>query len=135
MSEKLLFEQWDISTNLEFMLSWFIVLLVAILLHAVNYHVSCIEFKLLNWKSDFSSLPSDDEGQPLVIYSPKYNIFSYRLAHSCGVGLLFALDMFLMLIAMQKYWSLFGALIIGYGIGDYIYFVHTPTKTNMSVCH
>lgn len=59
---------------------------------------------------------------------------SFRILHATLAGLNYGLALLLMLVAMTYNPSLFMALIIGYGIGDFIFFTRMR-PTSLQDCH
>jgi len=71
--------------------------------------------------------------QKTIGMSP-WRYFWFRILHSILSGLNYGIALILMLIAMTYNPSLFLALIVGYSVGDFIFFSQMR-PTNFSECH
>ena len=76
-----------------------------------------------------SSIGENDE----FIEASRYLLL--RLLHSIFSGLNYGMALMLMLVAMTFNPSLFLALVIGYSIGDFVFFVKMRPQSSMSDCH
>mmetsp|Transcript_36055 Transcript_36055/g.36742 ORF Transcript_36055/g.36742 Transcript_36055/m.36742 type:complete len:162 (-) Transcript_36055:210-695(-) len=138
---KLLFDSWDIQTKWQFFLSWLTVCLMTIFYHFVKYLIICLE-DICTKKYGASS----DDVRVADLFKrliPEGNGASdrammrcvYRLIHSTLVALNYGLALMLMLVGMTFNPMLFLALVIGYGIGDFIFFIPTISIFSDLSCH
>lgn len=98
---------------------------------------SATPYNLANYQSQHSPYTDRDVEQaetsrlveteftsnPAKLSVEKY--FAFRLLHAVLSGLNYALALLLMLVAMTYNPGLFMALVIGYAIGDFLFFSHT----------
>lgn len=140
----ILFSSWKCETKWQFALSWFVILLAAIVYHALRYMIYLVEDNM----GDASVDSKNNESRRLVDSSNGYEgdhsssdntmstgkYLSIRLFHSLLSGMTYGWALLLMLVAMTYNPSLWLALVIGYSMGDFIFF----TKMRLSQlndCH
>ena len=68
-------------------------------------------------------------------YNEASRYFLLRLLHSILSGLNYGMALMLMLVAMTFNPSLFLALVIGFSIGDFVFFVRMRPQSSISDCH
>jgi hypothetical protein len=129
---KLLFEGWDIEEKWQFALSWFAVMFAVIVYH----YLKCQEGKLEEHMYATMRNDQDDSNvnTGLIINNRGMSVdksgnktqSSYfkklRVAHAVLAGILYALGLMLMLVVMTYNPSLFLAVVVGFIIGDFIFF-------------
>jgi hypothetical protein len=137
----ILFSSWTTSTVGEFVLAWFLVVLAAIAYHALRYVLAYTEdilksnvkkhrFPFDDWMGMDESTPpttndsaldsnSDDKRKRLQL--TVRDRLRWRIFHALLSSCVYAWALLLMLIAMSYNSALFLALIVGYGIGNFIF--------------
>jgi hypothetical protein len=137
---KVVFDWWDITTKWQFAISWFAILLATIGYQGLKYHVErmdligdCFLDKRnsgeisMNTNLLIGSTPSKDTGGS---GSGSKNI-KFIIYHAIMVAHLYGLSLLLMLVAMTYNPWLFIALVLGYGIGDGIFFSRSQAMRKM----
>ncbi len=143
---KILFDNWDVQTKWQFLLSFIAVIIAGIGYHYLRYSVAILEQRLRDAVSASieSTIydPVHTNGEGLLIsgitkgsinsYSGKKrpipitkNIRGLCLYRSVLSTLMYALALMLMLVAMTYNSWLFLSLTLGYFIGDYLFFYET----------
>jgi len=129
---KIVFDSWNVTTKGGFALSWFFVVGLTIAYQALKHYLERMDMmgdcfvKHGSMEASLIHNVGKDAGAGLAgissavaskAYSPKFLVY-----HGCLVGLLYGLSLLLMLIAMTYNPWLFLALMIGYGIGDGLFY-------------
>lgn len=131
----LLFSSWQIKHPWQFALAWFFVFLASMLYHYMKVLVTLVEEKIWRIKNNGSG-----EGMPLLgrglAIPTSSSQMKYRLLHAILNSLTYALALLLMLVAMTYNSALFIALVLGYGVGDFIFFAEIPmNERGIGDCH
>jgi len=162
---KVVFDWWDITTKWQFAISWFAIVLATIGYQGLKYHVErmdligdCFFDKRnseeisINTNLLAGGAPRKDTGgsgsgsgfgvDPNSNSNTQHKNIKFIIYHAIMVAHLYGLSLLLMLVAMTYNPWLFIALVLGYGIGDGIFFSrsHAMRKTlgavgNYSDCH
>ena len=143
---KILFDDWDVQTKWQFLLSFIAVVIAGICYHYLRYNVAVLEQRLRDAisasieSSIYDPVHTNSEGllisgiskgsmnsyngkrRPLPITRNIRGLCLYRSALST---LMYALALMLMLVAMTYNSWLFISLAVGYFIGDYLFFYET----------
>ena len=135
---KLLFDAWDIEEKWQFALSWCVVVLATILYHYFKYIEGTIQLQMFRAQKEESvgresdpqvsslliigSTTISKSGKPAASKTQSSYFLKLRIAHAIIGGLLYGLALMLMLVAMTYNPSLFLALVVGFVIGDYLFF-------------
>ena len=122
----LLFSSWKITTVWEYMIAWVGVFGAAAMYHRLRLELSVNESKITIHKLQTTNY----ETTPLMSSSsssssskvPSSQLRRICIIHSILSALSYAYALILMLIAMTYNTGLFIALIVGYGVGDFLYF-------------
>ena len=108
------------------------------------------QYNLANYQSQHSPYTDRDveqQSESSRLVEPEFNenpvqmsverYFAFRLLHALLSGLNYALALLSMLVAMTYNPSLFMALVIGYAIGDFLFFSRSRLHYNTSgaECH
>ena len=150
---KFLFYTWDITTKTQFAFTWFAVIAATILYKGVNYFLILIEedmrsvmltgHPLKSKYEEFDEPINKNTGSSasLMNKEPDSGVLQrLRIKHAVFQGLNYGMALMLMLVAMTYNPTLFLGLMIGYGIGDYIFSFHVIKTKFKSVgeqteCH
>jgi Ctr copper transporter family len=157
------FSSWKIETKWEFALSWFAVVIFAIIYHAIRYLMYILEDYMHGAYQGGSQVPPEDNsqgqletdilrnGQMKDSYQrvgssqnsqPQMTLekaepgkyMLLRILHGLVAGTNYGVALLLMLVAMTFNPSLFIALMFGYAVGDFIFFARMrPTSSDS--CH
>lgn len=131
---KLLFDFWNIETKGQFALSWIVVVMAACSYHGLKYLISHLEIRIIR-SGTYENIGIDggvDRKRWWWCGSRRQGM--ERLLHAFMSAINYGLALMLMLVTMTYNPLLFLAAVIGYGIGDFIFFHCTPTKTDQA-CH
>ena len=145
----LLFDWLVIDSPFEFFIAWLVVAAATILMHGVKYANLRVEASIAGDKKDNSLFGSSHDEDHIFtgFHSYKYrksngNNGNYtqmnlRIIHSVLGAIHYGLSLLLMLVAMTFNSALFVALIIGYLIGDYIFYHLNPIvfDSDGASCH
>ena len=138
------FEQWNITEVWQFFLFWTCTCLGAILFHYLKYCIYKIECSFqterkngITTYSEIDDLESNNRKYRKISLVDSFNL---RILHSALMASNYFLSLLLMLIAMTYNSMLFIALIIGYFMGDYLFYIYYPQKLHFSTnvdldCH
>lgn len=143
---KILFDDWDVQTKWQFLLSFIAVVIAGICYHYLRYNVAVLEQRLRDSisasieSSIYDPVHTNSEGL-LISGISKGSINSYNgkkrplpitrnirglcLYRSVLSTLMYSLALMLMLVAMTYNSWLFISLAVGYFIGDYLFFYET----------
>ena len=153
---KIVWDAWDVKTKGQFALSWFAVLFLTISYQAIKYWYASLETRMIalclkrNGSGDLSAMQVDKASSDLStpisgLKSTAYEAlldnvvggncdipFKYIILHAAVASLNYALALILMLVAMTYNPSLFMALVVGYFLGDLLFFRRhlAPKLTN-----
>jgi hypothetical protein len=143
----LLFSPWIIEEKWQFALAWVAVVLAVILYHSLHYVIFSIEAAM---RYSYSVVRDSDGGdiemnvkrtnEPSLLFGSfdasrsLSGAWKMRLIHAILGGASYALALLLMLVAMTYNCLLFIALIVGYIIGDLIFFRLSGSSPD-SGCH
>ena len=143
----LLFNPWIIEEKWQFALAWVAVVLAVILYHSIHYVIFSIEAAM---RYSYSAVRDSDGGDIEMAAKQAHGpslldgsfdaskslsgAWKMRLMHAILGGTSYALALLLMLVAMTYNWLLFIALIVGYIIGDMIFFRLSGSSPD-SGCH
>ena len=160
----ILWSSWDVKTRWEFFLSWWAVVLATVVYHGIRFLIHLVEDQMegtLPLKVERTTglhdsyQGSDEVNQPMIkesnpenarvgsvlpnvtVYEEKISVTKYlwfRLLHAVLSGLNYGLALLLMLVAMTFNPSLFLALMVGYCIGDFVFF-SKMRKHSLADCH
>mmetsp|Transcript_35443 Transcript_35443/g.33632 ORF Transcript_35443/g.33632 Transcript_35443/m.33632 type:complete len:188 (-) Transcript_35443:392-955(-) len=136
---KLLFNDWDIQTVTQYIFTWFFVVFFVIfwfgLKHWTQTMVENSLRKLINQnkidKVDGSENASDSDYQlggtrqpllGLMSSATLKRVFILRIIHAFMSAVIYGLALLLMLVAMTYNVGLFLALLVGYFLGDLLFF-------------
>lgn len=143
---KIVWEGWDVKTKGQFALSWFAVVLMTIAYQGLKYWHSSLDSRMVslnlkrNGSGDEAVLPNEKTSLDLTTPSgnPKTAMYEKLLdnviggasevplklvvLHAALAAFNYALALILMLVAMTYNPSLFMALIVGYFLGDIMFF-------------
>ena len=155
---KLLFDSWDITTKWQFALSWFAVVAATATYQGIKFWLIKFESKILSTLSkragsgeDMEVMSKVDEefagagagaGAGRNVFSNGGNLvdkllensttismsFKLRVAHAFVSAVNYGFALMLMLVAMTYNCSLFLALMVGYFLGDMIFYNRTFTQ-------
>lgn len=144
---QILFDGWDVTEKWQFALSWFAVVILTVVYHfskhgllVLEKYMATIANKRLSFDSGYGSVqkgeqndsshtlnaslvPNKKNGKELVP-------LIYYIAHALYTGFNYGYSLLLMLIAMTYNPSLFVALMIGWAIGDFIFYCRMPENTH-----
>lgn len=151
------FSSWKCETVTQFILSWFAVAFAVVVFHSIRYLIFTIEDYMYTeypYKKVSESIEGSDHSYQQAPTMNTMNndsnnnsshnksdmdtrYFLLRLLHSIISGLNYGLALSLMLIAMTYNPSLLLALIVGYCVGDFMFFRRKkPTSTSSCMeCH
>mmetsp|Transcript_21135 Transcript_21135/g.30285 ORF Transcript_21135/g.30285 Transcript_21135/m.30285 type:complete len:171 (-) Transcript_21135:161-673(-) len=157
---QLLFSSWDIQTAWQFSIAWIMVFGSVILYHWMKYLLSILEDKIAValGKRKISSGDSieNDALEPTErtalyggfnlthVYSDDTGVcntlFLLRTLHAILNALTYALALLLMLVAMTYNCLLFLSLVMGYGVGDFLFCakmfgLRDGNRSNTYDCH
>jgi hypothetical protein len=160
---QLIFSSWDIKTRSEYTVAWFAVVIAVICWHGLKYFSSSfveesLRHIVLNTKAisrddtEYSNINSpqsiSDTAKSttthLLLISGKTSttwrrVLILRFLHSILAAMTYGLALLLMLVSMTYNIGLFAALIIGYFLGDLIFYmasIHNPPATTLQQeCH
>ena len=160
----ILWSSWDVKTRWEFFLSWWAVVLATVVYYGIRFLIHLVEdqmegkqpVKVERTGGGNSSYQGNDEvNQPMFkehnpenasnrigpsnerVYEEKISVTKYlwlRVLHAVLSGLNYGLALLLMLIAMTFNPSLFLALMVGYSIGDFVFY-SKMRKHSLADCH
>lgn len=159
----ILWSSWDVKTRWEFFLSWCAVVLATVVYYGIRFLIHLVEdqmegtppLKVERTTGNGSYQGSDEVNQPMItkpnpeiarvgsvlpdvmVYEEKISVAKYwwfRLLHAVLSGLNYGLALLLMLVAMTFNPSLFLALMVGYSIGDFVFF-SKMRKHSLADCH
>jgi hypothetical protein len=146
----ILWDGWDVETKVQYAFSWIFVVFLCIVYHASRWLITSMEDEMRycrdakyehliqNNNSTGEQKRSIDsmliESRLLYGVNPKL----LKVYHSIAAGLQYGLALLLMLISMTYNSGLFLALMIGYGIGDFLFIdkILSSRKGNTQyICH
>ena len=132
---KILFDWWDVKEQWQFVLSWIIIVLFSVLYHFIKYctvlHETGIFYKrYMNYSNPDSTTLLLENNQIIPHRGLLWRTIRFLLT-----TISYTIALLLMLIAMTYNPSLFIALIIGYGIGDLLFFVPVKFDYASTFCH
>ena len=144
---KMLFEGWDIQTKFQFVLSWIAVVIATVAYQGLKLWLVAFEAKMF---STVSKRSSDKSGIDVEITGVAGNTFSNgslldslvdnspnssrsvpikeRIIHASVSALNYGFALMLMLVAMTYNPNMFVALLVGYFIGDIIFYNRALTQ-------
>ena len=159
---QLLFTSWDIKTKSQYMIAWFGVVLAVICWHALKYFLTnsveeSIKHLLTKTKTshddteysniNVSQIPPDSyKGTSTLLLADGKSattwkrILVLRIVHALIASCIYGLALMLMLVSMTYNCGLFLALMVGYFLGDGIFFMLTfqnssTTSIQQHECH
>jgi hypothetical protein len=130
---KLLFNEWDIQTVPQYIFTWFFVVFFVIFWFGLKYKTqTMVEDKLRKLlitpkvdKSDGAENTCDSTRQPLLglmSSTTLKRVLILRVTHALMSAIIYGLALLLMLVAMTYNIGLFLALLLGYFLGDLLFF-------------
>jgi hypothetical protein len=128
----LLFSFWKISSAFQLAISLLIVFFASTTLHWINFKTSCLEITI-HKKILFYARLEDNTSLPPTNQMWRYTF--YRAVYSIISGITICLDFLVMLTVMTFQPTFMVAVILGYGFGDYLFFIFSPTKAKGTPCH
>lgn len=149
----ILFSSWEVSSKWEFTLSCFAIILATIIYHAVRYLIYILEdFMYLKTRQGSSIIDRTEYtkvGEPNLddervtatdmsdasVHLSAARYLLLRAVHSVLSGLNYGLALMLMLVAMTYNPTLFLMLMIGYALGDFIFFAKIRDRSQGGECH
>ena len=159
----LLFDSWDIKTKSQYVVAWFGVVLAVVCWHGLKYLLTtCVEDSIRNLVLNTKTNSHDDSeysnvndlqsptsskqfsANHLLLSEGKTNftwkkILILRVVHAFIAACIYALALLLMLVSMTYNCGLFLALVVGYFIGDILFFMLGLPNSSANVseheCH
>lgn len=161
---QILFAGWDPKNGVQYTLSWFAIAIACIGYHALRYKIEEMEVhRAVAFQKEEAGLDGADLTENLLNSGKKqggaaygstnsYEVTNdgitnqpmYYLTHSVLVALGYGLSLMLMLVAMTYNPGLFLALMVGWGVGDFIFHrkssalrrqIATHTDRDTTACH
>lgn len=131
----LLFSSWNIEHPWQFVIAWFFVFLASIFYIYMKVVLSVLEEKIWRIKNNGSGEAVPLVGRGLTLPSSNSQI-KLRVMHAVLNSSTYGLALLLMLVAMTYNSALFLALVLGYGVGDFIFFAEiTLNERGTGDCH
>ena len=93
------------------------------------------ETECLNPVHTFKGTRIENNFRETDVHNEASRYFLLRLLHSILSGLNYGMALMLMLVAMTFNPLLFLALVIGFSIGDFVFFVKMRPQSSLSDCH
>ena len=135
---KLLFESWDIKNRWQFALSWLAVVGATISYQGIKFWLIYYETNLMikaTKRSSIADQVEDTNELPVNVFSNGGSLmdslldssmmnmsFKERIVHAFVSAVNYGFALLLMLVAMTYNPCLFLALVVGYGLGDVVFF-------------
>lgn len=131
---KVLWEWWNISTKGQMALSWFIIVAATVCCHAIKYSLEYLE---VHKSVGMGKEDSGSTSEGLLTGAHKVDItgsssssssstnsssLKFYIMHSLIAALYYCVSLLLMLVAMTYNVALFMALVVGWALGDFIFF-------------
>lgn len=160
---QLIFSSWDIKTRTEYTFAWFAVVTAVICWHGLKYFSSVfveesLRHIILSTKAisrddtEYSNINSPQSVSEtaksttthLLLVTGKTNttwkrVLILRVLHSFLAAITYGLALLLMLVSMTYNLGLFAALVVGYFIGDLLFYMisvnNQPVTTLQQECH
>ena len=124
----LFFSFFSSKTRLEFAFLWFFIALVSASTHYLKLQLMHYEIKISKfYPATSTNSASHLEWMPLIAKAFATNsdsqLLKYRILHSLFSSVSYAVSLLLMFVAMTCNSSLFISLVMGYGVGDFIFYI------------
>jgi len=138
---KVVWDGWDITSKTEFAFSWLMVLVMGVFYHVFRYTLLRVEEDMRKMvSSSYEGLLAGEksDGMGISVSEDASGMLMLRIKHACLSALHYTLALLLMLVAMTYNPSLFLAVCLGYGLGDFLVIRATLFSTkNLSgyACH
>ena len=142
---KILFDGWDVTEKWQFALSWFAIVFSAVGYHALRYSIESMEtyreialnkeIKGGNITENLVHKHDKGAGTPLtgdIGHSSLMSSVKYYAVHASLIALSYGISLMLMLVAMTYNPWLFIALMVGWGIGDFVFYKRTVVLRRMN---
>ena len=159
---QLIFSSWNIKTRSEYTFAWFAVVIAVVCWHGLKYFLSTfVEESLRHIMASTKTISRDDTeysniNSPLAISETAKSttthlllvtgktsttwkrILILRVLHSFVSAIIYGMALLLMLVSMTYNLGLFAALLVGYFIGDMMFYILIPLNapvTQQQECH